>query len=60
MKYAFNSERMDFIGNHCMGVITEGDSYEKVCIFGGISNVVKGIQPSLNQSPTSKRERKNV
>jgi len=51
---------MDFIGNHCMGVITEGDSYEKVCIFGGISNVVKGIQPSLNQSPTSKRERKNV
>jgi len=32
---------MDYIGNHTMGVITDGDSFEKIIIFGGIQNVIK-------------------
>jgi len=41
IKYSFNSEKLDFIGNHTMGVITEGDNFEKIIIFGGIQNVVQ-------------------
>ncbi len=40
IKYSFNSEKLDFIGNHTMGVMTEGDNFEKIVIFGGIQNVV--------------------
>ena len=28
------------MGNHCMGVVTDREAYEKVLIFGGISNQV--------------------
>ena len=31
---------MDYIGNHCLGVVCDGESYEKVLIFGGISNEI--------------------
>ena len=40
MKYSVNSDRMDYIGNHCMSVITDGESYERVLVFGGISNTI--------------------
>ena len=53
VKYSYNSDRMDFIGNHCMSVITDGDSYERVLLFGGISNIVKGGVPT---SPTNKKK----
>ena len=34
-----------------MGVITDGDSFEKIVIFGGIQNVVKDqSQRSLTES----------
>ena len=36
VKYSFNSDRMDYIGNHCMSVISDGETYERVLIFGGI------------------------
>lgn len=28
------------MGNHSMGVVTDGESYEKILIFGGISNTI--------------------
>ena len=31
---------MNYIGNHCQGVISDSESYEKVLIFGGISNEI--------------------
>jgi len=36
VKFSFNSNKLDFIGNHTMGVLTDGDSFEKIVIFGGI------------------------
>jgi len=41
VKFSFNSDKLDFIGNHTMGVITDGDSFEKIVVFGGIQNVIK-------------------
>lgn len=38
VKYATSSERIDFVGNHCMSIISDGDQYEKILVFGGISN----------------------
>lgn len=38
VKYSVASERMDHIGNHCLGVVCDNESYEKVLIFGGIKN----------------------
>ena len=37
---------MDFIGNHCMSVISDGENYERVLIFGGISNTVADNKPT--------------
>jgi hypothetical protein len=36
VKYSYNSDKLDFIGNHTMGVMVEGSSYERIIIFGGI------------------------
>ena len=41
VKFSFNADKLDFIGNHTMGVITDGDQFEKIIIFGGIQNVVE-------------------
>jgi hypothetical protein len=38
VKYNTYSSRLDFVGNHCMSVITGEDDYEKILIFGGIAN----------------------
>lgn len=40
VKYSVNSERIEYMGNHAMGVVSDNESYEKVLIFGGISNTV--------------------
>lgn len=61
VKYSFNSDRMDFVGNHAMSVITDGDNYERVLIFGGICNTVKGLKPSSTNlcSPSMTRKEKS-
>lgn len=58
VKYSWNSDKMDFIGNHCMTVLSDGQSYERVLLFGGISNTIKGGAPSSVTSPTSKKDKK--
>ena len=40
VKYSVNSDRIDHMGNHAMGVVSDYESYEKILIFGGISNTV--------------------
>lgn len=42
MKYSYNSEKIDHIGNHTMGVISDGENFEKIIIFGGIQNEILG------------------
>ena len=52
VKYSVNSERIEYMGNHCMSVVSDNESYEKILIFGGISNKVgasiEDIQSSLS------------
>lgn len=36
VKQSINSDSLDFIGNHCMSVVSDNENYEKVLIFGGI------------------------
>ena len=36
VKHGVTSDRLSHIGNHCMGVVTDDESYEKVLILGGI------------------------
>jgi len=43
VKYNTYSSRLDFVGNHSMSVITDVDDYEKIIIFGGISNKEKEL-----------------
>ena len=38
VKYSVNSERIAHMGNHSMGVVSDNEAYEKILIFGGISN----------------------
>ena len=40
VKYSVASERIDYVGNHCLNVVTDNESYEKILLFGGISNQV--------------------
>ena len=40
VKFAFNSDKLDYIGNHTVGVMTEAPNYERIVIFGGIQNVI--------------------
>lgn len=49
VKYSYNSDRLDYIGNQCMTVVTDGDQYERVLIFGGISNTIGGQRPGSTQ-----------
>ena len=36
VKYSVNSDAIDYMGNHCMSVVYDGENYEKVLVFGGI------------------------
>ena len=38
VKYIPQSQRLCRIGNHSTSVVTDGESYEKIMIFGGITN----------------------
>ena len=38
VKYTVASERLDYVGNHCLGIVCDHEDYEKVLIFGGITN----------------------
>jgi hypothetical protein len=40
VKHSIKSDKFDHIANHSMGVITDGDYFEKIVIFGGILNIV--------------------
>ena len=46
IKFSFNSDKLENIGNHTMGVITDSENYEKIIIFGGIQN---NIVPETQQ-----------
>ena len=41
LKFSFNSDRLEYINNHTMGVVTDNESYEKIIIFGGIQNTIQ-------------------
>jgi hypothetical protein len=56
VKYSFNSDRIESIGNHCMSVISDGESYEKILLFGGITNYIRGGLLSPSSSPTARRK----
>lgn len=42
VKHSYNSDNLNHVGNHTMGVITDGDSFERIIVFGGIENEIKG------------------
>jgi len=47
VKFSYNSDKLDYIGNHTVGVIVEGTQYERIIIFGGIQNVVQSAKSEL-------------
>lgn len=51
VKSTQTAESVDYIGNHCMQVVTDGDTYEKIIVFGGISNrVSEDLDPDKVES----------
>ena len=53
VKHSVFSDNLANMSNHCMAVVSDDESYEKVLIFGGIQNQVMGesvedIHSSLN------------
>lgn len=54
VKYSVNSDRIDHMGNHSMGVVCDYESYEKVLIFGGISNSVGSSVEQITSSLSNK------
>ena len=42
VKYSVASCKLAFVGNHCMSVVSDDETYEKIMIFGGIQNQVTG------------------
>ena len=54
VKYSVNSDRIAHMGNHCMGVVSDNESYEKVLIFGGISNEVGERMEDIRSSLSNK------
>ena len=47
VQYIPSSQRLCKIGNHSMTVASDGESFEKIFIFGGISNYVHPDSTSL-------------
>ena len=54
VKYSVNSERIDYMGNHAMGVVSDNEAYEKILIFGGISNQVGATIENIRSSLSNK------
>lgn len=40
VKYSLVSDRIENLGNMALTVISDGDEFEKILVFGGISNTV--------------------
>lgn len=57
VKYNPTSERLYRMGNHSMCTITDGESYEKTYIFGGIteSPIFKPVAKPIDRKKISKR-----
>jgi len=56
VKYSVKSEKLAHIGNHCMSVVSDGETYEKILIFGGIeSNSENATDVSQVQSHLSNK-----
>lgn len=39
VKYTDPSEQLSYLGNHCLAVMSDGDNYERIVVFGGIYNL---------------------
>jgi len=42
------------MGNHCMSVVSDGEAYEKVLIFGGIQNMIGDSIEEIRSSLSNK------
>jgi hypothetical protein len=60
VKFSYNSDRLDYIGNHTMGLISDGEAYEKIMIFGGIQNVVLPKQSQKDPETDDSAQTGNV
>lgn len=54
VKYSVASERIDHIGNHTVSVISDGDGFEKIVIFGGITNQPGDTMEDLTSAISNK------
>ena len=45
---------MDFLGNHCMSVVSDGKNSEKALIFGGIQNTIDETIEEIRSSLSNK------
>ena len=50
VKYTVASDRIDHMGNHCVSVITDHEQFEKIVVFGGITNKVGETMADLTSS----------
>lgn len=39
VKYTDPSEQLSYLGNHCLTVMSDGDNFERIVVFGGIYNI---------------------
>lgn len=50
VKYTPFSQRLYRLGNHAMCTMTDGESYEKTVIFGGITHSMIGTSPAVKSA----------
>jgi hypothetical protein len=54
VKYSVASERLSYMGNHCISVITDHEQFEKIVLFGGITNKVGETMADLTSEISNK------
>lgn len=54
VKYSVHSGRIDYIGNHSMAVVSDNEAYEKILIFGGITNQVGDTLEDIRSNLSNK------
>jgi|688.fasta_scaffold294588_2 hypothetical protein len=63
VKYTDPSERLDYVGNHCLAVVSDSDSFERMVMFGGICNYpsadVADVKSSLSNNTVLIQTHKN-
>lgn len=42
------------MGNHCMSIVTDSESYERILIFGGIANQIGDTIEDIKSSLSNK------